>query len=112
MEKELNTLYGLSKHCSSQNHLQDGGTFCAGKSFFGSRDGQHKVVCPPEPWARGEEGEGGCHSSAEVAVPAGTGGSAGLAKAVWEGCSQDTKAAMGFIDTMSLHWAGLVLKGK
>ena len=46
--KELNALPGVSKHCSSQNHLQDGGTVYALKGFLGSRDSQHKVVYPTE----------------------------------------------------------------
>lgn len=57
--KEFNTFYGLSKYHSNPNHLRDAGTVFALKSFLGSRVGQHKVVCPPEPWARAEGGDGG-----------------------------------------------------
>lgn len=64
--KELNTLPGVSKHCSSQNHLQDGGTVYALKSFLGSGDSQHEVVCP-----RVRAGDGGWSSGAEVPVCAG-----------------------------------------
>lgn len=55
----LNIFYGLSEYCSRQNHLWDGGTVFALRSFLGSRDGQHEVVCSPKPWVRAEEGDGG-----------------------------------------------------
>lgn len=46
-------------------------------------------------------------------MPAGTDGSAGFAKAVLEGCNQDTKADMVHrLHWQCLHWAALVPKRK
>lgn len=50
-----------------------------------------KLCVPPSPGSEQRKGMVG-DTRAEVAVAAGTGGSAGFAKSVLEGCKQDTEA--------------------